>query len=134
MGLANVVALFAVMTVGLGQALLLSFLRTLLGGLLSGTFMNVGYYLSTSGALLSTLCMYWGKTAWGENLSFVGVSVLGAVSHNIAQVFVASLLLRQPGLMFYLPYLLFFGVFTGAFVGMLTGRIVSSLGRWENRT
>lgn len=127
LGLANVVALYAVMTMGLREALTISFLRTLLGSLLSGTFMNVGYYLSLSGALFSTLCMYACRRFLGMSVSMVGVSVVGAVSHNTAQVIMASILLRQPGVLFYLPYLLFFAVPTGAFVGMLTGRVLGSV-------
>ncbi len=134
LGLANIVALYAVMTMGLREALTISFLRTLLGSLLSGTFMNVGYYLSTSGALFSTLCMYACKRFLGKSVSAVGVSVVGAVSHNIAQVIAASLLLRQPGVFFYLPYLLFFAVPTGTFVGMITGRVQSSLISWRRRS
>lgn len=125
LGLANVVALYAVMTMGFGRSLAISFLRTLLGSLLSGTFMNMGYYLSTAGALASTLVMYGLSKLSRGDLSIIGISVAGAVTHNVAQLLVASLLLRQIGIMFYLPYLLFFAIPTGLFVGILAGRIVS---------
>jgi heptaprenyl diphosphate synthase len=125
LGLANIVALYAVMTMGIGQSMAISFLRTLLGSLLSGTFLNTGYYLSTAGALSSTLVMYGFSRVFRGHLSIVGVSVAGAVTHNVAQLLVASLLLRQIGIMFYLPYLLFFSIPTGIFVGLLAGRIVS---------
>ena len=55
---ANIVALYAVMTSGFGDAMAVSLLRTLLGSLISGTFLSVGYYLSTAGAVLSTVVMY----------------------------------------------------------------------------
>ena len=54
LGLANIVALYVVMTSGFGDAMAVSLLRTLLGSLLSGTFLNVGYYLSTAGAVSYT--------------------------------------------------------------------------------
>ncbi len=125
LGLANIVALYAVMTMGLGQSMAISFLRTLLGSLLSGTFLNVGYYLSTSGALLSTLVMYGLRKVSQGKFSIVGISVAGSITHNVAQLLVASLILRQIGIMFYLPYLLFFALPTGIFVGIVAGRIVS---------
>jgi heptaprenyl diphosphate synthase len=124
LGLANIVALYAVRTMGLGQALSISFMRTLLGGLLGGTFLSVGYYLSTSGAIASTLVMYAVSHAAGARVSIVGVSVAGAFTHNVTQLGVASLLLRSAGVLFYLPYLLFFAIPTGIFVGLVTGRII----------
>ncbi|MGI6620662.1 MAG: Gx transporter family protein [Bacillota bacterium] len=124
LGLANIVALYAVMTMTPGEALAISFLRTLLGSLLSGTFLNVAYYLSTSGALASTAVMCGFKKVFGHGLSVVGISVAGAVTHNVTQLFVASIILRQMGVMFYLPYLLLFAIPTGIFVGILAGRII----------
>jgi heptaprenyl diphosphate synthase len=124
LGLANIVALYAVMTMGFGEAMAISFLRTLLGSLLSGTFLNVAYYLSTSGALVSTAVMYAFKKLFGDGLSVVGISVAGSITHNVTQLLVASLILRQIGVMFYLPYLLLFAIPTGIFVGILAGRII----------
>ena len=43
LGLANVVALYAVIILGLPQALTVSFLRAVLGSLLSGTFLAPGF-------------------------------------------------------------------------------------------
>ena len=124
LGLANIVALYAVMTMGLGQSMAISFLRTLLGSLLSGTFLNVGYYKHFR-ALLSTLVMYGLRKVSQGKFSIVGISVAGSITHNVAQLLVASLILRQIGIMFYLPYLLFFALPTGIFVGIVAGRIVS---------
>lgn len=135
LGLANIVALYGVMTLGLGQALAISFLRTLIGSLLSGTFLNFGYYLSASGAIVSTLVMYVVSRLplTGTRLGVVGISVAGSFTHNLSQLFVAALLLRQAGVLFYLPYLLFFAVPTGIFVGLLAGRIVSAYPRPDAR-
>lgn len=135
LGLANIVALYAVETMGLGQALTISFLRTLLGSLLGGTFLNVGYYLSTSGALVSTLVMYGVSRAARGRVSVVGVSVSGAFTHNLTQVTVASILLKSAGVFFYLPYLLALAIPTGVFVGLITGRIMRvSPERSQNRS
>lgn len=123
LGLANVVALYAVMVLGLGRALTVSVLRTLLGGLLSGTFLSFGYYLSTSGALMSTLVMYAASRS-RLRAGPVGVSVAGSFVHNLTQLATAALLLRQAGVLFYLPALLFVAVPTGVFVGLLASRVV----------
>lgn len=124
LGLANIVALYAVMTMGLPQALTISFLRTILGSLIGGTFLNVSYYLSTAGAVVSTVIMYFLKVTGSDKLSVVGVSVAGACAHNMAQLLTAALILRQAGVLFYLPYLLLFAVPTGIFVGLLAQRVI----------
>ena len=135
LGLANIVALYAVETMGLGQALTVSFLRTLLGGLIGGTFLNMGYYLSTSGALASTMVMYAVSRAAPGRISVVGVSVSGAFTHNLTQLAVATILLRSLGVLFYLPYLLLLAVPTGIFVGLLAGRIIRAFPeRSQNRS
>lgn len=126
LGLANIVALYSVVTLGLPHSMAISFLRTLLGGLLSGTFLNTGYYLSTAGALSSTLVMYAVHRLSKGRVSVVGVSVAGSFTHNVAQLLTAAVLLQQAGVMFYLPYLLFFAIPTGIFVGLLTSRVIRS--------
>ena len=124
LGLANTVALYAVFKLGLGDALTVSVLRTLLGSLVSGTFLNVSYYLSTGGAVVSTIFMYAVRKASGSRLSTVGVSIGGAATHNMTQLLLAALILRTTGVFFYLPYLLFFAVPTGILTGLLVGRLV----------
>ncbi len=125
LGLANIVALYAVMTSGFADAIAVSLSRTLLGSLISGTFLNVGYYLSTAGAVLSTIVMYAVHRLGKGSFSPVGISVAGAVSHNVGQLLVATVLFKHTGVMFYLPYLLLFAIPTGIFVGLLAGKIIS---------
>lgn len=124
LGLANTVALYAVFRLGLKDALMISILRTFLGSLISGTFLNVSFYLSTGGAVVSTAVMYLVRRVRGESLSPVGVSVAGAAGHNVTQLLLASLILRTTGVFFYLPYLLLFAVPTGIFTGLLVSRLV----------
>lgn len=126
LGLANVVALYAVATLGLREALAISFLRTLLGSLITGTFLNTGYYIGTAGALASTLMMSLVWMLFHGHVSVVGVSVIGAVTHNLAQLLTAVLLLRTTGVLFYLPYLLLFAIPTGVFVGFVCKRVLAS--------
>jgi len=124
LGLANIVALYVVMTSGFGDAMAVSLLRTLLGSLLSGTFLNVGYYLSTAGAVLSTVIMYGLHKLGKGSFSTIGISLAGSISHNVGQLLVATLLLKHAGVMFYLPYLLLFAIPTGIFVGLLAGKLI----------
>jgi heptaprenyl diphosphate synthase len=51
-------------------------------------------------------------------ISIVGVSVSGAVAHNMAQIATASLVVRSMALVGYLPALLIAAVITGVLTGV----------------
>lgn len=129
LGLANIIALYAVTTFGLVPALAVSVLRTFLGSLITGTFLTFAFFLSFSGALLSTVVMWAVFTAGQGRVSLAGVSVAGAVTHNLTQLGMAAYLLRQWAILVYLPYLLLFAIPTGIFVGLVAGRLRAATAR-----
>ena len=70
-----------------------------------GTFMSPAFYLSMSGSLISCIVMIGVYRPLG-NISIVGVSVIGALTHNLAQLAVAYfILIRHGGIYFLLPLL-----------------------------
>ncbi|MBS3872982.1 MAG: Gx transporter family protein [Firmicutes bacterium] len=119
LGLANIVTLAVVLAYGTKQATIIAALRALLGGLLGGTFLTFGFFLSFAGAVTSALAMGYVRRLGGARVSAIGLSMLGAVTHNVTQLLVAALLVNHFGLMVHLPYLLFFAVPTGYFVGLV---------------
>ncbi len=50
--------------------------------------------------------------------SLVGVSLTGAVTHNITQMILASFLLSHPGIFLETPLLILFAVLAGTFNGI----------------
>jgi len=120
LGLANIVGLHVIFTHGTSAALVVTLLRSLIGSLVSGTFLGVGFAMSVSAGLASTAVM--GALA-SSGLGPVGISIVGAVTHNLTQLAVAALVTRQPGIVFYLPVLLFFAVPTGTLVGIVSGKM-----------
>ena len=54
-----------------------------------------------------------------NKFSSIGVSVFGAIFHNIGQFVLAIIIMRSIGLLFYLPITLVFCVLTGALNGYL---------------
>ena len=54
-----------------------------------------------------------------EKFSPIGVSVFGAVFHNIGQFIVAVILIKSLGILYYLPFTLLFCVLSGALNGYL---------------
>lgn len=122
LGLANIITLLTLVVFGFKDGVLVALLRTFLGGLLAGTIFGFPFYLSVAGAIVSTIVMKLSLFLKDKGLiSLIGVSLLGAVSHNIAQLSVASFLTEQLGIFFvYLPALLGFAIPTGFFIGIAT--------------
>ena len=50
--------------------------------------------------------------------SLIGVSVFGALGHNIAQLVVASIIINNLKIFAYLPVLTLTSIFTGVFIGI----------------
>ena len=58
----------------------------------------------------------------------IGVSLAGAVSHNVGQVFAAALMLRTPRLLsVYLPILIGLGAAVGCLTGLIAQRVLHAL-------
>lgn len=120
LGLANVITLLAFVIYGLSAALFIGVTRTILGSLFAGNFLGTAFYLSFSGAIISTLAMAVGMYFWRRGkISLIAVSIMGAVAHNTTQVTVASLLIGNfSPLKVYLPLLLLLAIPTGFFTGL----------------
>ena len=92
LGLANIITLLAIVLYGLRSGLIVSILRTLLGSFFSGSFLSFGFWLSLAGGVSSCLVMALAVLLVKRKaISLVSVSILGAVTHNLAQLAAASL-------------------------------------------
>ncbi|MGB3985588.1 MAG: Gx transporter family protein, partial [Limnochordia bacterium] len=85
------------------------------------------FLLSFFGGLVSTVVMGLGFSVFQKQFSIIGLSVLGAVTHNVAQLAVASFMFEQIGFFYYLPYLLFYALPTGFFVGIVTQQLAKKI-------
>lgn len=114
MGLPNIIIIFLLYKFSIKEAAIVSFIRLLIVVLLFGNFMTFLY--SFAGAVLSLLVMWLLKHI--NKFSQIGVSIAGAISHNLAQVMVALLLLQTKEIGFYFPILAVSGTVAGIFVGL----------------
>lgn len=120
LGLSNIVVLFTMSFLGYSEGIWLAVLRSLLGSLIGGTFLSIGFAMSLGGAVVSALAMALGLLWFRKILSLIGVSIIGAVVHNAAQLLLAYLLfIRRPEILYYLPFLLLAGLVTGAATGSI---------------
>ena len=85
------------------------------------------FFLSFFGGLISTIVMGVGFQLFANQFSIIGLSVLGALTHNLTQLAVASLMFEQIGFFYLLPYLLFYALPTGFFVGIVTQQLIRKI-------
>lgn len=126
LGLANVVTLVALYFYGLREGLAVALLRVVVGSLVSGMFLSPGFFLSLSGALCSTLVMYFVLHSVMK-FSIKGTSVAGAISHNMAQLLTAVFIIQSKSIFYYLPVLLVAGTVTGLVTGHLMQTLIERL-------
>lgn len=123
MGLANIVVVFALYTLGPGEAAIVSIIRVLLSSLLFGSILSLSY--SAAGAIISLLSMIiLMKT---KIFGVTSVSVTGGVFHNLGQILVACLVLETDVLLYYLPVLILSGTITGAVIGIASSIVIKRL-------
>ncbi len=128
LGLANMLTLVALVTLGFRAALEIAVLRTILSALIMGTFMSPTFILSFLAAVASSLVMgmlYW-MSAFHRRyrLSLIGISILGALSHNMVQLCLAYLLLvKHRGIFVFAPWLCIGAVVMGLITGVVARRV-----------
>jgi len=125
LGLANIITLLALLTLGWKDVFLIVTLRCLLAAMYGGN--PVGFLFSISGGLLSTLVMALMWKYLGKHISIVTISLLGAVAHNIGQLFVAGLIVHDFRIYVYLPVLLVSALITGYIVGIVATQTYKAL-------
>ncbi|MDP2872172.1 MAG: Gx transporter family protein [Bacillota bacterium] len=118
LGLANIVSLVCLDAFGARAAFLLAGMRTVLGGLLGGGLLGFGFLLSFGAALASVAGMALLRSVGRERFSIVGLSLFGALVHNVTQLTLAALIVRHAGVFAYLPYMLMGSLPTGALTGV----------------
>lgn len=115
LGLANVVTLTALYVFSWRDTLAIILLRVLLGSLILGSFS--AFLFSLGGALLAFAVMALLVVVLPQTFSTVGVSVAGAVAHNVGQLLVAAAVIQNLRIISYLPVLLLAAVGTGLATG-----------------
>ena len=124
LGLANIVTIVVLCKLGLADAVLVSVLRIFLSSLLFGNFTVMIY--SLAGAAVSMLFM-WISVKTGF-FSTTGTSILGGVGHNIGQLIVAYLVIKNQNILIYAPVLLISGTVTGVLIGLAAAFVIRAVG------
>jgi len=132
LGLANIITVTAIIMFGPKTAFTVALGRTMLGSLFSTGIISPGFAMSLSGAMLSWALMSLLYFIAKDSFSLIGLSLVGAFAHNIAQLTVASYILENIATFTLFPLLMFFAVPTGIMVGLVAGFLIRAMARIPN--
>ncbi len=128
-GIANIITVTTFILFGFRAAMMVTLVRVFIASLFTGSFLGPGFILSLGGGVAGILAM-------GAFLSLipglfgpVGLSLLGALFHNLAQLFLAYVLFirRIEPVLIITPVLLLVGTITGLVNGLVADLLIRGL-------
>jgi len=126
-GMANLVTLLALIWMGPKAALLLAVGRVVIGAFFIGTLFTPTFVMSMAGTLSAVMVMI-AAWRWLPGVSLIGISLLAALAHMLAQfATVESLFIQQTTLFYALPPLLLLSTVSGWLNGALAMYIAARL-------
>lgn len=133
LGSANIMTLLALTMYGMKGALIVSCMKALFAGIFGSLPMLV---FSFSASLTSSLFMGIIYSIFRKKFSIVGISIIGAVVHNLTQLVVAFIVLNMNGKSVFaiMPFLIIAGIAAGILTGLITRyliRVLDKSGGWN---
>ena len=125
LGLANIVIVFALYSMGIKEAFVLSIMRVTISGFMFGNVIAIAY--SLAGGLLSLLVMFLLKKT--DKLSCISISIAGGIFHNIGQMIIATILVDNYYVLYYVPVLMIAGFITGGCIGVVAQEVFLRIGK-----
>ena len=123
LGLSNIVTMYTIFFLGRRYAFLLAVLKSGFVGITRGVIAGM---LSLSGGLFSIAVVIILLILFPDKITYLLLSIAGAVAHNFAQIVIASMIMSTALISFYWPVLIISGVIIGTVTGSLL-RIVMPL-------
>lgn len=115
-GLSNVVTMYIASACGLSGAMYITMLKVLFVFITRGAS---GAFMSFCGGVLSTLAVSLLIRHGGKVFSFLGIGIIGALMHNMGQLFGAAVMSGTFAIFNYAKYLLIFSLITGMVTGSM---------------
>ena len=125
-GLSNIAVMYALFVVGKEQAYTIAILKGVFAFATRGAIAGL---LSLTGGILSITIMLILIIAFKDKISYLVISIFGAVFHNIGQFIVIALLYVGMNMWAYLPILLVSGVVAGIITSTLLRFILPAFKR-----
>lgn len=115
LGLSNIITLLCLINFGLKDTFKILTVRIIISSMFAGPISTLLF--SIAGGYMSLFGMYLALKI--RDLSIIGVSVCGATMHNIGQLLMAAIIIKNISMMSYLPVMLGASVVTGVFIGIV---------------
>ncbi len=122
LGLANIVVLIALYTLGPKQAFNISLVRVFSVAFLFGGISTLMY--SFTSAIASFIVMYVFKKT--NIFSIVGVSIIGSFTHVTTQLLVAAYVVQNISVLSYLPILTISALISGFLIGYIAHTVINN--------
>ena len=123
LGLSNIVTMYCVFFLGVSNAYTLAVLKALSVLLMRGP----------TGALLSLLGGLLLLHLKGSSLSYLVISILGAIGHNMGQLLGASMLTGTALTLYYFPVLILSGVGMGLVTGLVLKTVLPAVEKLDRQ-
>lgn len=121
LGLSNVVIMYSIFFTQRKYTILLACFKSFFVFLTRGLTASL---LSFAGGILSIFIILIFVFIFKEKISYITLSVLGAVFHNIGQITVLGIITNNYNIFLYCPVLIISGVFLGTITGILLKTII----------
>ncbi|MBM4147177.1 MAG: Gx transporter family protein [Nitrospira sp.] len=134
-GLANIVTLITLLLYGMRPAVMVTLIRVMLASLIAGSFLGPAFILSLGGGIASTLVMGFVLHIAPRLFSTMGLSIIGALFHNLAQLFLAYFLFIQriEAILLITPVIILFGTLTGTVNGVVSALLMKNLIKYDQK-
>ncbi|MCL4475624.1 MAG: Gx transporter family protein [Nitrospirae bacterium] len=128
-GLANIITVAAFILFGFRAAMMVTLVRVFIASLFTGSFLGPGFILSLGGGVSGILAMGFVLSLLPGLFGPVGLSLIGALFHNLAQLFLAYILFIQKiePVLIITPVLILIGTVTGLVNGLVADLLVKGL-------
>jgi len=135
-GLANIITLSALMLYGFRAGMTITVIRVVAGSFITGTFLGPAFILSFGAGVVSTSAMALAVRFMRNVFSAVGISLIGAVSHNLTQLLLAYFIFikRIEVVIILSPVIILVGTVTGTVNGMVTAMLVRGIRNYARGT
>ena len=129
LGLANIITLVTLLLYGVRAAMIVTLIRVILASLFIGTFLGPAFIFSLGGGVASTLAMGVTMSVMPRLFSIIGLSLIGALFHNITQLVLAYILFIQriEAIVLISPFIILIGALTGTVNGVISDLLIKKL-------
>lgn len=114
-GLSNIVTMYCAKTLGLPYAVAIAAVKSLFVLATRGV---TAFWMSLAGGVVSALVMALFIKNGKSRLGYIGIGIIGALSHNAMQLLVSCLMLGTA-VLYYAPALIAFALVSGAVTGTI---------------